>query len=566
MKVVSVYRTCRKKRPLLRSKFSAQTPLALSLLLHLGLFVVAALILGLIRHLPAPPVPAAIAFSFLPEEPAATGAAEMAATPPPVPQRPDPAQPARSAPPPLTVDAPETDAPQPSTGDLTMQPGRSRFEKQAPLTTPASGTAMAELSPRPNYLPNADAPASLRSTRFYSPMRQHSVLAEKHFGEHFRLAPIRLKISAANQKRLLKKIEKLCDRLAPLAAHDSSFVLRDKNQIYNVTLEHIQAKTASDFDRLEIKITTEKYGKTLCTTLRMQRLGFSQFAQFVDYWNPRVMIHDDTFDGRFHTNTDFKISSRQGVHPKFLGRVTTSGYSVQPPGRAGFHSPDSIFIGGVETGIPVIAFPRHLRHLIAQTTADSLVKVFSEEAWVKFYRQGFFAYRVKSRRNSVEIQQLPAAPFIILGDCRRKLHVEGTLRGKVLVYNTGSIVVDGSITYAKQPEVVRNADDYLGLVSEKNIIIAPPEITGPGDLYIYAALLAKKQFVVSSIYRGGRARLHIYGSLSAGSLAATEPRYATRIRFDKRLERKRPPAFPMTDRYELLDWDEKWELLPEKRQ
>jgi hypothetical protein len=30
---------------------------------------------------------------------------------------------------------------------------------------------------------------------------------------------------------------------------------------------------------------------------------------------------------------------------------------------------------------------------------------------------------------------------------------------------------------------------------------------------------------------------------------ATEPRYATGIRFDPRLESRRPPGFPVTDRY-----------------
>ncbi|MDQ7053590.1 MAG: hypothetical protein Q9P14_12085 [candidate division KSB1 bacterium] len=63
---------------------------------------------------------------------------------------------------------------------------------------------------------------------------------------------------------------------------------------------------------------------------------------------------------------------------------------------------------------------------------------------------------------------------------------------------------------------------------------------------------------------GGPATLHIYGSLSAGSLTATEPRYATRIRFDRRLQKRRPPYFPMTDRWEIIDWDERWWMSSEE--
>jgi hypothetical protein len=46
--------------------------------------------------------------------------------------------------------------------------------------------------------------------------------------------------------------------------------------------------------------------------------------------------------------------------------------------------------------------------------------------------------------------------------------------------------------------------------------------------------------------------------LSAGSISATEPRYATKIEFDPRFERLRPPGFPVTNRYETESWDRQW--------
>jgi hypothetical protein len=50
----------------------------------------------------------------------------------------------------------------------------------------------------------------------------------------------------------------------------------------------------------------------------------------------------------------------------------------------------------------------------------------------------------------------------------------------------------------------------------------------------------------------------MYGSVAAGSLSATEPRFRTEIEFDGRLEDARPPGFPVTDRYEVVAWDGRW--------
>ena len=47
----------------------------------------------------------------------------------------------------------------------------------------------------------------------------------------------------------------------------------------------------------------------------------------------------------------------------------------------------------------------------------------------------------------------------------------------------------------------------------------------------------------------------ILGSLTAGTILETEPRYATKLDYDKRFEYLRPASFPMTRRYEVDSWD-----------
>ncbi len=49
-----------------------------------------------------------------------------------------------------------------------------------------------------------------------------------------------------------------------------------------------------------------------------------------------------------------------------------------------------------------------------------------------------------------------------------------------------------------------------------------------------------------------------------GTISATEPRYATKIEYDSRFERQRPPGFPSTNRYEVEDWNGQWAELPER--
>jgi hypothetical protein len=138
------------------------------------------------------------------------------------------------------------------------------------------------------------------------------------------------------------------------------------------------------------------------------------------------------------------------------------------------------------------------------------------------------------------------------------VHERGTINGKVLVYSPKRIVIEDDLVYEQDPEIVPGADDMLWLVSDGNVEVAPADVTGPDDLLINAAIYAKRRFTVRKTRFGQRALLSLYGSLSAGLLSATEPRYSTKIRFDPRLEKMWPHGFPMTDRYEVESWDADW--------
>ena len=76
---------------------------------------------------------------------------------------------------------------------------------------------------------------------------------------------------------------------------------------------------------------------------------------------------------------------------------------------------------------------------------------------------------------------------------------------------------------------------------------------------MHAALFARRRFCIESVDRAKPGTLYILGSLTAGTIWETEPRYATKMDFDKRFEYLRPANFPMTRRYEVDSWDQGWE-------
>ena len=88
----------------------------------------------------------------------------------------------------------------------------------------------------------------------------------------------------------------------------------------------------------------------------------------------------------------------------------------------------------------------------------------------------------------------------------------------------------------------------------------PPGVAGWLSAINHKAI--GRRFIVTNIDHARPATLRIYGSLAAGTLTATEPRYATKIEYDDRFERVRPPGFPSTNRYEAAAWDGQWTAAP----
>ena len=331
-----------------------------------------------------------------------------------------------------------------------------------------------------------------------------------------------------------------------------------EGRTYSARITRDAADDNMGMDQMIVEVSTERDGRRWSTQMRMQRLAFSSFAQFVDRWDPNVQIHDDEIDGRFHSNSEIFISRSRGVQPLFHGKVTTA-RRVNTSNSERLVRREDVFLGGLETRVQRIQLPRQFVALddIGDVAAEHVHR-FSADAEITFNVDGSFSWAFLNGELSGHRIRLSDKPHYLLGDKGVSLRVSGVVNGKVLVYAPRDIVIGDDLLYADDPRFASDSDDYVGLIADRNVAVAESRLTGPGDLTVHAAILAKRRFLVRNYTSRGGGTLHVFGSVAAGSLSATEPRFRTRLEFDPRLGDARPPGFPVTDRYEVVEWDGAW--------
>src|SRR5690606_22452357 len=179
----------------------------------------------------------------------------------------------------------------------------------------------------------------------------------------------------------------------------------------------------------------------------------------------------------------------RGVKPAFHGRVTTS-RGVSTSGRTGtsrFRRSD-VFLGGLETRIPRIALPAEVDPFASVGNGAQMHR-FAASARVTFDANGPYVWRPLDESAPERRSPIGAGTTYLIADEGAALHVSGVVEGRVLVHSPEAIVIEGDLTYAADPQTP-GADDYLGLVSARNVEIAESEVTGPGDLTVHGAIYA----------------------------------------------------------------------------
>ncbi len=372
--------------------------------------------------------------------------------------------------------------------------------------------------------------------------------------------------SQAEKSALIDNLARLAEQLAK--APEAQITWEQEGRLYRAALALQPASSGVDFDHAIADVSAESAGRQFKTRIRLKRLSFSHYTQMVDRWDPMVQLHDDEIIGRFHVNSQFNLLYDHRVTPVFLGKVTTAAgsFSTEATGR---RRQSEIFRGGIEMRAGRINLPQRLLPFDwAPRESDIRIHEFENDTRIRFFADGSYSWRNRNTDSGDYLNQPTSQPVYFIATAGATLYVQGVVSGKVLIYSPRRIVVESNLTYAHDPRLTRESQDYLGLVSDRYIEIAPPHVTGPGDLEIHGALFAGRRFAVrdfessrpamarSSTRRS--AKLRIYGSLAAGSVSASEPRYAMRIEYDNRFELQRPPGFPATNRFAAEDWDGQW--------
>ena len=369
--------------------------------------------------------------------------------------------------------------------------------------------------------------------------------------------PIRKTLKPKQYAKMEKKLKRVVTKFKDLESVPEVLDWEDGGETYTAQFTPVPAESDMQTDEVAVEVFTEQDGKKLTTSLRFKKLAFSNFAQFVNQWDSNVIIHDDILDGRFHSNTKINLSSDRNGAPVFHGKVTTASFRVNYEGRA---RKKNIFKGGLETGVKKIRMPRPRQLFSEKNKSQENVVVLNQDARLIFTEDGHYLWQALDEARPMEKHKIGDQPLYLMAAPSVSLTISGVVNGAVAIYSPRRITIENDIVYKNTADLDQGGD-FLGLVSGRSVVIAERDKMKEGDLTIHASIYANNQFAVKGV-RGKRSgTLNVFGSVSASTITATEPRYATNIVFDSRLENLRPPGFPVTDRYELVAQDEQWTVV-----
>ena len=362
------------------------------------------------------------------------------------------------------------------------------------------------------------------------------------------------------QAMLTKNVQQLAQKLLDSNMTDTKLTWQQDGKQYSAHVTRQPAPDSTGLEQVVAEVMTDKDGKRMKTRLSLKRLSFSHFTQLVNRWDEKILLHDDVIDGRFHSNTEIGLGFTGGIEPRFFGKVTTAAAKMTYDGTATRRRNRDVFQGGMETRTEKVTLPRDMPDVVNGGTETDR-HVFEEDTRIIFNPDGSFAWRRANGEGAMERVDPSKRPRYLIGAKGAKLYVRGTVAGIFTVYSPTDIEIEGNIVYLRDPRETLISHDFLALISGRDILIAPPHVTGRGDLSVHAALFAHRCFTVESVDKARAGRLNILGSVTAGSITETEPRYATKLDYDKRFEYLRPASFPMTRRYEVESWDQDWEAV-----
>lgn len=305
----------------------------------------------------------------------------------------------------------------------------------------------------------------------------------------------------------------------------------------------------------EIAIRYEENGQQLSTTATLNERAFSHYAKFVHRWDPLVSMSEDRIEGHFHSNSAVNLFADHRSRPDFDGPVTIA--ATQHISRRTRRS--GLFPAGVETGVDAVPLPTTAMPAPFLLNPSAIeLHTFDHDTRITFLADGRYQWQHLDNPDKSGMKSTNDQPVLVAATGNARLEVSGDVNGVIALFSPHRITINGNLVYAEN----QAEHSQLTLISDGIVEIASRSVTGGGDLHIHAAIYARQRFSVRRFRDRHQGELYIYGSLIAGSLSATEPRFTTHIRHDPRFENNRAPAFPGTGQLQLASWDQQWSIEP----
>jgi cytoskeletal protein CcmA (bactofilin family) len=302
---------------------------------------------------------------------------------------------------------------------------------------------------------------------------------------------------------------------------------------------------------------------------RTKKQSFSIFAWMTNFEGNVFWITGDTVWGRVHSNGALHVNGR----PVFMEKVTVS-KSFDP--KIGNPINKAVFKQGYETGVAEIQWPNDISELVGASTSGG--RSYASEIWVTLNPgtsadgDGKVYIRTSATGVAVDSISLSDASFngALMGLGR--VHISGTLDGRLSIGSMNNVIVEDDVLYEQNP-LTSNSNDLLGLVANMNVVIAN-NTANNNNCIVQACIFARNTSFTAEDWssRGLAGELHVLGSIvqnqrgAVGTFAGPTltSGFSKRYRFDTRLNdpNYRPPFYPgyYTKTLAISDWWESYRI------
>lgn len=334
---------------------------------------------------------------------------------------------------------------------------------------------------------------------------------------------------------------------------------------------------------LRIRSIADFNGITDTVIVIAKQKSFSSYGNYYQQFNNVWAATADTFDGAFHTNDYVQCYG----NPVFLGKVTTA-KGIKLWDNKSF--PEFHQGWKLESADPV-QFDTSAMRLAAYSNG----KVFTDTTKnnrdtnlkLTFLSDGNVKYQWKigtggwSPEVTTALSSLSPNGLIMVQ--KGNVYVQGNLNGQATIVAThkgsssaGIVYIEKSITYAENPNINPNSDDFLGIVAERRVEI--PFDNSRGDIDIHASIFSVAGGITVANYQNYSSayKMNILGSVTGLRLEPTAKYvYNTALKryvptngysyiqkYDRRFDLQAPPFFPKLKVFTPLSWYQGQVIIP----